>query len=447
MKASLVTSDPLAVLRAESQSFDTPADDARVLAWLGDAPIVLLGESSHGTQDFYEARARLSQQMIEQKGFTAIAIEGDWPDAYQVNRYVQGQAGLTASEALAGFERFPTWMWRNTVVAALIEWLRGYNETCGRDERRVGFYGLDLYSLRASMQAVIGYLDERDPSAARAARASYACFDQFGGEADAYAWAANRLGIGTCEDAVTEQLVALHRHQAELLQRDGAAASDEFFYAEQNARVARNAERYYRTMLHGRVASWNIRDEHMAETLAELLRHLEHRGRNPKVIVWAHNSHLGDARATEMGEAGELNLGQLIRERYGADMKNIGFTTYAGTVIAASDWGAPAERKRVRPALTGSFEEFFHRMDRPRFFLPIPSGSYVHEALSQTRLERAIGVIYRPESERLSHYFHARLAEQFDAVIHFDTTRALTPLDAVQPLPDGEPPETYPEGI
>jgi erythromycin esterase-like protein len=446
MKAPFVTADPLAVVQAAAQPFVTAEDEARVLAWIGDARIVLLGESSHGTQDFYVARANLSRRLIAEKGFSAIAIEGDWPDALAVNRYIQGAAGVGAHAALAGFQRFPTWMWRNTVIAELIEWLRGHNQRVTRTERKVGFYGLDLYSLRASMEAVVAYLNERDPHAARAARASYACFDQFGAAADDYAWAAHRLGTGTCEDAVTEQLVALHRRQAELLRRDGAAAADEFFHAEQNARVARNAERYYRTMLQGRVTSWNIRDEHMAETLDHLLQHLERHGREPKVIVWAHNSHLGDARATEMGDAGELNLGQLAREQYGADTRSIGFTTHTGTVIAASDWGAPAERKRVRPALAGSFEELLHETGRARLFLPIPPDSAVHEALAQPRLERAIGVIYRPESERLSHYFHARLADQFDAVIHLDETLALQPLDRVQPPLDGEPPETFPEG-
>lgn len=446
MRTSLPVLEPAAVLRAEVQPFDSEADDARVLEWIGETPLVLLGESSHGTQDFYEARARLSRKLIEQKGFTAVAVEGNWPDAYGANRYAQGAGGLGTSAALAGFKRFPTWMWRNTVVSSFIEWLRRHNARISPGAPRAGFYGLDLYSLRASMRAVIDYLEERDPPAAQAARASYACFDRFGGEGDAYAWAAGRLGAGTCEDAVTEQLLALHRQQAELLQRDGAAASDEYFYAEQNARVARNAEHYYRTMLHGSVSSWNIRDEHMAEMLAELRRHLERSGRQSKVVVWAHNSHLGDARATEMGEAGELNLGQLARERYGADVKNIGLTTYSGTVIAASDWGGPAEHKRVRPALTGSVEELFHEAGRPRFFLPISPASAVHGLLSAPRLERAIGVIYRPETERRSHYFHARVSAQFDAIIHCDDTRALIPLDREQPPPDGEPPATFPEG-
>jgi erythromycin esterase-like protein len=429
--------------------FDTLADDARVVDWIGDAPIVLLGEATHGTQDFYEARARLSRQLIERKGFSAIAVEGDWPDAWRVNRYAQGEGGLSAFAALAGFARFPTWMWRNTEIATLIDWMRAHNHGLPA-ARRVGFFGLDLYSLRASMQAVVDYLTPLDPGAAQAARESYACFDRFGGEPDDYAWVASRIGDGNCEDAVVEQLIALQQQQAELLRldrHDGPGAADEFFHAEQNARVARNAEHYYRTMLHGRAVSWNIRDEHMAETLAELREYLTRRGQEPKVIVWAHNSHLGDARATQMGEGGELNLGQLAREQWGDEVRSIGFTTHSGTVIAASDWGGMPECKRVRRALNGSVEDLFHQAGRSRFFLPIDAGSEVADALAAPRLERAIGVIYRPETERQSHYFHARVAEQFDAIVHLDVTGALIPLEGVQPPLDGEPPETYPEGI
>jgi erythromycin esterase-like protein len=441
-----VVADAVAVVQGAMLPFDTLADDARVVDWIGEAPIVLLGEASHGTQDFYEARARLSRQLIERKGFAAIAVEGDWPDAARVNRYVQGSGGLSAFAALAGFARFPTWMWRNTEIATLVDWMRTHNHGLPA-ARQVGFYGLDLYSLRASMEAVIAYLDPRDPDAAREARASYACFDRFGGEADHYAWAAGRLGDDTCEDAVVRQLATLQRQQAQLVRGDGADAAAEFFHAEQNARVARNAEHYYRTMMHGHAAAWNIRDEHMAETLAELREFLTRRGQEPKIIVWAHNSHLGDARATQMGDAGERNLGQLARERWGDEVRSIGFTTHSGTVIAASDWGDPPECKRVRPALGGSVEHLFHQAGRSRFFLPIEPGSDVADVLASPRLERAIGVIYRPETERQSHYFHARVAEQFDAIVHLDVTSALIPLEAVQPPPEGEPPETYPEGV
>lgn len=442
--------DPIATVRDAAYPLLDDADYARVVEFAADAKLVLLGEATHGTHDFYAARARITRKLIEEHGFSAVAIEGDWPDAWRVNRYVHGGGppGGDAADALAGFARFPTWMWRNTAVEAFVMWLRGHNATIGRAEHRAGFYGLDLYSLHASMRAVVAYLEKHDAAAAAAARRSYACFEQFGPEPETYAWAARRLGGETCEEAVTRELVALRQQRVRLLEGDGTAEADEFFHAEQNARVARNAEEYYREMTRGHVASWNRRDEHMAETLEQLIAHLRQRGTSAKVVVWAHNSHLGDARATEMGEQGELNLGQLVRERIDANARLIGFTTYSGTVIAASDWEGGSERKRVRPALEGSYEAWFHETGKPRFFLPLAKGSKVHEALSRPRLERAIGVIYRPDTERQSHYFRARLAEQFDAVIHFDESNAVEPLaGAVEILPRDEVPETFPFGV
>lgn len=440
--------DEAALVRAAAQPLDSDGDYERVLDFVGDASVVLLGEATHGTQEFYAMRGRITRALIERRGFSAVAIEGDWPDAWQVNRFVQGRGGLQeAGDALASFARFPTWMWRNTVVEAFVQWLQRHNAACERSEQRVGFYGLDLYSLHASMRAVVDYLDRHDASAARAARASYACFDQFGPEPETYAWAAGRLGDETCAAAVGRELVALQQRRAELLARDGVAESDDFFQAEQNARLARNAEKYYRTMLEGHVASWNVRDRHMAETLERLCDHLRQRGQEPKVVVWAHNSHLGDARATEMGEGGELNLGQLVREWIGARAKLIGFTTHTGRVIAASDWGGPAECKRVRPSLGGSWEELFHRVDLPRFFLPLYPGSEVCAVATKPRLERAIGVIYRPETERQSHYFQARIGEQFDAVIHIDETQGVEPLAGVGSWRMDEVPETFPSGV
>lgn len=439
-----------AVIRREAHPFATDDDYARIVSWVGDASVVLLGEATHGTADFYEARARITRLLIEKLGFSAVAIEGDWPDAYRVNRYVTsvGTPGaiVDAADALSGFERFPTWMWRNRTVVEFISWLRARNATV-EPARQAGFFGLDLYSLRSSMEAVIAYLEPRDPAAARAARKSYACFDQFGRD-NAYHWASARSATdGLCEEAVTRELLALRERRAAFLRHDGPAASDEFFYAEQNARLALNAERYYRTMFTGRAASWNVRDEHMAETLEALLRHLHSRDQPPKVVVWAHNSHLGDARATEMGESGELNLGQLVRERHGSHARLVGFTTHHGSVVAAADWGEPAERKTVRAALPGSVEALFHETGLDRFFLPLRSGSAAHDVLSSRRLERAIGVVYRPDTERLSHYFQARLAEQFDAVIHVDETEALEPLERLQPPVEAEAPETFPSGV
>ena len=418
-----------------------------ILDFLGDTSVVLLGEATHGTNDFYVLRAAITRALIEQKGFGAVAIEGDWPDAYRVHRYVQGFGSDTdASRALRGFERFPTWMWRNTAVSVFVAWLRAHN--AGVDEmRRAGFFGLDLYSLHASMRAVINYLESRDPAAAEAARQSYGCFEEFGHDTDSYAWAASRMDEGSCEDAVARELIMLQRRRSHFVRGEDILGSDAFFDAEQNARLARNAEQYYRTMFRGRVNSWNLRDTHMAETLEHLREHLRRRGQPDKVVVWAHNSHLGDARATEMGERGEVNLGQLARQKYGGDVKLIGFTTSTGTVMAASDWGDPPQVKRVRPALPRSYEDLFHETGVSRFFLPILPGSNAHTVLMPSRLERAIGVIYRPETERQSHYFEARLADQFDAVIHCDETRAVDALERRAPRDHSEVPETFPSGV
>jgi erythromycin esterase-like protein len=442
-----IPNDPAAMIRAAACPLPATKHYDRIISWIGDASVVLLGEATHGTHDFYSARATLTRRLIEEREFSAVAIEGDWPDAYRVNRYVQSaRDAVDPREVLRGFARFPTWMWRNTAVVEFVAWLHEHNTRIA-PEKRAGFYGLDLYSLHASMRAVVDYLAKIDPEAARGARQAYACFDHFGEDTEMYAWTASRQNERSCEDAVTEQLLALRGRRAKLLRHDGQAAADEFFYAEQNARLARNAERYYRTMFHGRVESWNVRDTHMAETLAELLAHLGRRGQPPKVVVWAHNSHLGDARATELGDIGELNLGQLVRERHGPASRLIGFTTYSGTVIAASDWGGPAEVKRVRPALPGSYEDLFHETGVSRFFLPLTSEGQAREVLSKRRLERAIGVIYRPATERQSHYFTANLAQQFDAVIHFDETRGVQPLERESEWSEVEAPETYPSGV
>ncbi len=418
----------------------------RILNWIGDASVVLLGEATHGTHDFYAARAALTRRLIEERNFSAVAIEGDWPDAYAVNRYVQNMSARDPVEVLNGFARFPSWMWRNTAVAEFVAWLHEHNMSTP-EASRVGFYGLDLYSLHASMRAVVAYLEKIDPASATAAKASYACFDHFGEDPQRYAWAAARAGSRTCADAVAEQLLRLRERRADWLQHDGPAAADEFFYAEQNARLAHNAEEYYRTMMHGHVESWNVRDRHMAETVEELRAHLRTRGRPPKIVIWAHNSHIGDARATEMHEHGEFNLGQLVRERYRSEAKLIGFTTYQGSVVAASEWGGNAEVKTVLPALAGSYEELFHQTGMPRFFLPLTNGTPAAEALSDRRLERAIGVIYRPEQERWSHYFEANLSQQFDAVFHVDESHAVEPLEMVSEWDPAEAPETYPSGV
>ena len=420
-----------------------------LLNFIGDARFVLLGEASHGTHEFYRERAAITKRLIREKGFTAIAVEADWPDAYRVNRYVQGlNRDTDAAEALSGFQRFPAWMWRNADILDFIGWLRTHNDSLPIDSgAKAGFYGLDLYSLHASIEAVLTYLDKVDPGGASRARYRYACFEHFGGDPQSYGYAAG-LGLShTCESEVIAQLIDLRKRAAEYARRDGWGAIEDFFSAEQNARLVMNSEQYYRTMFRGRVSSWNLRDAHMAETFDALVQHLELRNPGAKLVVWAHNSHIGDARATQMHDAGEWNIGQLIRQKYHDDCCLIGFSTYAGTVTAASTWDGPAERKQVRPARPDSFEGLFHRTGIRAFVLPLESGTHVSRGLSESMLERAIGVIYLPESELSSHYFEARLSDQFDAIIHFDQTRAVEPLEPVAEVKDGEPAETFPSGV
>lgn len=422
-------------------------DHDPLLDLVGESRFVLLGEASHGTHEFYRERAQITKRLIREKGFTAVAVEADWPDAYRINRFVRGRnEDPEAVDSLGGFRRFPSWMWRNADVLDFVGWLRSHNDTRTPGSTTVGFYGLDLYSLHSSMEAVLNYLDKVDPSAAERARRRYACFDHYGEDTQAYGFASG-LGLGpSCEHEVISQLVELRRSAAEYALRDGRIAEDDYFYAEQNAQLVRDAEHYYRTMYRGEVSSWNLRDRHMVETLDSLVDYLGRRGSPAKVVVWAHNSHLGDARATQMGDRGEWNVGQLARDRYGRDAVLIGFTTYEGTVTAASNWGAPAERKSVRPGLTGSYESVFHAVGLGRFFLNLREGD-IQTSLRVPRLERAIGVIYRPETERASHYFQARLSDQFDGVLHFDRTRAVEPLERTSEWDVGEAPETFPSGV
>jgi len=416
-----------------------------LLEAIGDARIVLIGEASHGTHEFYRERARITRRLIEERGFTAVAVEADWPDAYRVNRYVRGRSDdASPLEALGDFERFPMWMWRNEDVMNFVGWLRDHNDR--HPDGQAGFYGIDLYSLHRSMHAVIEYLEGIDPEAARRARSRYACFEHFGEDPQQYGAAAAYGTHEPCEHQVVEQLIELQRREAELA-RGGPLAEDEHFYAEQNARLARNAERYYRSMFRGRVSSWNLRDTHMTDTIDALLEHDRSQGKDARVVVWAHNSHLGDASATEMGRGGEVNVGQLVRERHGRGaVFSIGFSTYRGTVAAADDWGDPARRMRVRPALSGSYEELLHGVGEEAYWLNLRDINEATTLLRQERLQRAIGVIYRPETERWSHYFHATLPEQFDAMLHFDETSALVPLDVTSGWQEGELPDTYPTG-
>lgn len=407
-----------------------------------DKCFVLIGEASHGTYEFYAIRAELTQRLIRDKGFAGVAVEADWPDAYRANAHANGASDMPdADAALAGFERFPVWMWRNTVVLDFIEWLREYNRSA---KQNAGFWGMDLYSLQRSREAVIKYLDRVDPEAARRARYRYSCFDHFGEDTQEYGYAASFDLSESCEREVLAQLVDMQRRATDYASRDGRVAEEEFFSAEQNARLVKNAERYYRSMFEPGVSSWNVRDQHMADTLDSLAAFLDGRyGGRARLVVWAHNSHLGDSRATEMAQRGEWNVGRLMRERHPGEVVNIGFSTYQGTVTAADTRDEPSTTKRVRPGLAGSYEELFHEAGISRFLL-MPDGI---AEVNVSRLERAIGVIYRPETERLSHYFYARLADQFDAMIHIDETTAVRPLRPYMPQRSREAPETYPAGV
>ena len=438
-----------AVRRAARPLTGHAGDYDALVERIGDARIVLLGEASHGTHEFYRERARITQRLIEEKGFTLVAVEADWPDAYRVNRWVRGMGtDASAREALDDFRRFPTWMWRNADVLNLVDWMREYNGSLAPGRARAGFYGLDLYSLFSSIEAVLDYLDEVDPEAAQRARYRYGCFEQFGEDSQAYGYAAE-MGLSPgCADHAVRQLHEMRERAARpVAGHGGETAGDEHFYAEQNARLVKNAEEYYRGMFGRRVNTWNLRDCHMADTLDALLEHFGRRSDEPvKAVVWEHNSHVGDARATQMGDEGEWTVGQLVRERWGEQCVIVGFSTYTGTVTAASEWDGPAERKRVVPALPGSWEALFHEAAMGDFYLDLGADG-VAEALDEERLERAIGVIYQPRTERLSHYFTARIAEQFDAVIHVDTTRAVEPLDDTSVREHGEAPETFPSGM
>ena len=424
------------------------ADYESLLDFIGDARFVLLGEASHGTEEFYRARAEISRSLIEQKGFRAIAVEADWPAAARVNRFVRGQSGdRTPLAALGDFRRFPLWMWRNHAVAEFADSLRIYN--VGRAAaQQVGFYGLDLYSLYSSVAAVVAYLAKVDPPAAARAREFYGCLGDMGSMEDGRRYGrAVKIGMQrSCEDAVVQQLLELQANAARYTAADGRLSADEQFHAEQNARLVRSAEQYYRGAYCQGMNTWNLRDEHMMETLQALTEHLSRDGEPARIIVWEHNSHIGDARATSMGHRGDLNLGQLVRERYDGEAVLIGFTTYAGTVAAADDWDEPMRVKAVRPALAESYEHLFHEAGIPRFMLPLrdtPVGALLDDPPA---LERAIGVIYRPQTERASHYFLSAIARQFDAVIHFDRTHALRPLDTGARQERLQTPETYPFG-
>ena len=428
-------------LSGQSSDFDA------LIARAAPKHYVLIGEATHGTHEFYRVRAEVTKRLIRDHGFAAVAIEGDWPDAYRVHRYVRGSGpDGDAADALGGFRRFPTWMWRNADVVDFLGWLRSYNEGAS-PKRSVGFYGLDLYSLYASIEAVIEYLERTDPAQAQRARERYSCFDRFGADMEAYAYAAGGGLTQSCYEEVMQQLLEMRRKTYATALRD-AAREDEQFFAEQNAFVVASAEEYYRTMLHAEVSSWNLRDRFMFQTLERLSEHLNRaRAEASKIVVWAHNSHVGDARATSMGAGREVNIGQLVRQKCASDCRLIGFTTSSGTVTAASAWHGDAERKRVRRPLPGSWEALFESVGVANFRLETESAANRYPPIAGAMLERAIGVVYHPETEFYSHYMEARIAEQFDEILHYDSTRAVEPLERTALWEAGEVPETFPSGI
>jgi len=417
-----------------------------------DKELILIGEASHGSMEFYRSRAEITQRLLTEQGFDAVAVEADWPDAYAINRYVCALNSHSSAEgALDHFERFPSWMWANHEILHFIRWLRAFNEMNEEKGHMAGFYGLDLYSMSSSIHAVIEYLEKVDPASAAQARERYGCLEYFMDNPQAYGYAMKSGTADSCEAEIIDQLVALRQKACDYMKVNGFVAADEYFCAEQNAKLVCNAEEYYRAMFgaHARRPNlWNMRDRHMFETLQSLKDHLSQRlGRPAKIIVWAHNSHIGNAAATEMSRRGEFNIGQLCREAYGDKALLIGYSTARGTVTAASDWGAEAEQKNVRLPIAGSYEEIFHQVNQKNFFLDLRQDNEATDLLHASRLQRAIGVIYRPETERESHYFQTCLPEQFDFLIHYDDTTALEPINISSIWHRGELEETYPSGF
>jgi protein-L-isoaspartate(D-aspartate) O-methyltransferase len=409
-----------------------------LLARIGDSRVVLLGEASHGTAEFYDMRARITKELIEKKGFNVIAVEADWPDAAHINHFIHGSAADPLLES-SPFSRFPTWMWANHSVLEFTRWLKSHNERIAARQDQVGFYGLDLYSLSSSIEVVLNYLEAVDPATAEVARLRYGCLTPWSRDPALYGQVTLTKRYRSCESDVVAALRDLLKRRLEYSTADG----ERYFDAEQNARLVANAERYYRTMYYAESNSWNQRDQHMFDTLQSVLKY---RGPQAKAVIWEHNSHIGDARATEMSARGELNIGQLVREKYGNAAYNIGFGTDHGTVAAASEWGGPMEVKRVQPSHIDSYERVCHEVATDNFLLPLrqPLRQATRDRLLPERLERAIGVIYRPDTELQSHYFYASLPRQFDEFIWFDETRAVKPLTrkTTQGMPD-----TFPFGL
>ncbi|MDB5386294.1 MAG: protein-L-isoaspartate O-methyltransferase [Planctomycetaceae bacterium] len=409
-----------------------------LLERIGNAHFVLLGEASHGTSEFYSWRRRISQRLIEERRFSFIAVEADWPDCYRVNQYIQGQSetGISAREILSTFHRWPTWMWANEEVIELVEWLREYNDHLPAGQNKVAFYGLDVYSLWDSLYSILAYLRREQPELLPAARLAFQCFEPYGEDVQAYA-AATRWTNASCEKHVIDLLTKLRTSAL------GKHAEEGQFSAEQNAAVVKNAELYYRTMVRGGPDSWNARDTHMTETLSRLMVHY---GPTAKAILWEHNTHIGDARFTDMAGDGMVNVGQLVREQHGEnDTVLVGFSSYRGSVIAAGEWETAMERMPLPPAISGSWDDVLHRVNAEDQLLIFESGNQAPD-LAEPRGQRAVGVVYHPERE-YGNYVPTILPRRYDALIHCDETNALRPLHHVPVFEEGEPPETYPTGL
>lgn len=410
----------------------------KLLERIGDSRVVLIGEASHGTQEFYEMRARITRELIEHKGFNIIAAEADWPDAASINRYVHGIASDPLQERTP-FTRFPTWMWANHSVLEFCHWLREHNEKQTGQSKKAGFFGLDLYSLSSSIEAVLTYLESIDPVTAEVARVRYGCLTPWSSDPSLYTRVTLTRQYKACEAEVVAVLQDLLKKRLQY----STASGERFFDAGQNAKLVVDAERYYRTMYYAENNSWNQRDRHMFETLQSVMAHY---GPDAKAVIWAHNSHVGDASATQMSARGEFNIGQLVRKEYGEKAYIIGFGTDHGTVAAASEWGGPMEVKQVRPSHIDSYEHVCHQVNTDNFMLPLGRtlDNHTRRELRAERLERAIGVIYRPETEMQSHYFYACLPRQFDEYIWFDESHAVEPL--TRETRKGLP-ETFPFGL
>ncbi|HYT95362.1 MAG TPA: erythromycin esterase family protein [Gemmataceae bacterium] len=433
------TTELLAQVKRLARPLRNAADLEPLMDLIGDARFVLLGEASHGTAEYYTWRTTLSQRLIREKGFSFISVEGDWPDCYRVNRYVKAMpdSGDNVREVLHAFERWPTWMWANEEIVSLVGWLRRHNDGLPA-EKKVGFYGLDVYSLWDSLYSVLGYLRRIDPAALPAAWEAFRCFEPYGEDVQEYA-RATRLVPTSCEDEVIHLLREVRSKAPHYRAED----REDYFHAEQNALVLKNAEAYYRAMVRGGPDSWNVRDRHMAETLDRLMKH---HGPGAKAIVWEHNTHIGDARCTDMADDGMVNIGQLARERHADEgVVLIGFGSYRGSVIAGREWEAPWERMTVPPGRAGSWEDVLHQTGAGNQLLLLAQADLTR-ALLQSRGHRAIGVVYRPEYERFGNYVPTILPRRYDAFLYLEETQALHPLP-LRARTEGEVPETFPTGV